>query len=369
MAETTFSKLSDDVTLKIFSLLEDDPRNWARLSCVCRKFNSIITSTCCKSKCLYSFPSISADLLPVSSLDGWASLYKIAVCCPGLQHAGVLFDNSHFGLDRELGPTEEYLHLQTQTRTETETNTTLLSSPPSSSKSPATTVTEVGEAVVHDDDDDDNNNNNIEFGGWSLYDDLYFDTIYDNSETATPMEVTTGVADLDSKFVVTTNPILEEEDDFESKFVVTKLENDEGVKRRKVNVSRLQRSHLASGVWNLSREQGNKLLASRFRDDCLYISDWPGCVHIEEKRSYMLFRGVFKNFKRTRVWRTINDGNRSKIVLNCAFCSCNEVWDLHSAFCLKRGFGFHDDGEPVVRAYVCENGHVSGAWTDLPLYT
>ncbi|KAF9607295.1 hypothetical protein IFM89_033723 [Coptis chinensis] len=44
-----------------------------------------------------------------------------------------------------------------------------------------------------------------------------------------------------------------------------------------------------------------------------------------------------------------------------------ETWDLHSAFCLKRVFGFHDDGEPVVRAYVCENGHVSGAWTDRPM--
>lgn len=189
-----------------------------------------------------------------------------------------------------------------------------------------------------------------ELGGWSLYDDLYFDTIYDNSENSTPMEITTGVEKLDMKLVVP---------------------NDMGneAKRRKVNVSRPLRSHLASGIRNLSREEGNKLLASRFRDDCLYICNWPGCVHIEDKRNYMLFRGVFKNFKRTRVWRTINDGNRSRVDLNCAFCSCKETWDLHSAFCLKRGFGFHDDGEPVVRAYVCENGHVSGAWTDLPLYT
>ncbi|GFY98715.1 F-box family protein [Actinidia rufa] len=138
-------------------------------------------------------------------------------------------------------------------------------------------------------------------------------------------------------------------------------------KRRKI--CRSLRSHLASGVWNLSREQGNKLLASRFRGDCLYICDWPGCVHIEEKRNYMLFRGIFKNFKRSRVWRTINDGNRSKVDLNCAFCPCKQTWDLHSAFCLRRVFGYHDDGEPVVRAYVCENGHVSGAWTDWPLYT
>lgn len=138
-------------------------------------------------------------------------------------------------------------------------------------------------------------------------------------------------------------------------------------KRRKT--CRSLSSHLASGVWNLSREQGNKLLASRFRGDCLYICDWPGCVHVTEKRNYMLFRGIFKNFKKSRVWRTINDEDRSKIDLSCAFCGCKESWDLNSAFCLKRGFGYHDDGEPVVRAYVCEKGHVCGAWTDWPLYT
>ena len=55
-------------------------------------------------------------------------------------------------------------------------------------------------------------------------------------------------------------------------------------------------------------------------------------------------------------------------------------WPLLVLFSLLYGFGmvaldrqvtqdFHDDGEPVVRAYVCENGHVSGAWTNLPLYT
>ncbi|GMI79014.1 EMPFINDLICHER IM DUNKELROTEN LICHT 1 [Hibiscus trionum] len=152
--------------------------------------------------------------------------------------------------------------------------------------------------------------------------------------------------------------------------------DDKGIKRRRElfvgkrrKISRPLRSHLAYGVWNLSREQGNKLLASRFRGDCLYICDWPGCIHTEEKRNYMLFRGIFKNFKRSRVWRTINNGNRRKIDLNCAFCSCKQTWDLHFAFCLRRVFGYYDDGEPVVRAYVCENGHVSDAWTDLPLYT
>ncbi|CBI36850.3 unnamed protein product, partial [Vitis vinifera] len=227
--ETVFSKLSDDVVLSILFKLEDDPRYWARLACVCTKFSSLIRNVCWKTKCSQTIPSIVADLFSgpgdSSPPGGWAALHKLSVCCPGLLHSGT------------------------------------------------------------------------------------------------------------------------------------------------VKSCRPLRSHLASGVWNLSREQGNKLLASRFRGDCLYICDWPGCVHVEEKRNYMLFRGVFKNFKRSRVWRTINDGNRSKVDLNCAFCPCKETWDLHSAFCLRRGFGYHDDGEPVVRAYVCENGHVSGAWTEYPLYT
>ncbi|GAU39076.1 hypothetical protein TSUD_321470 [Trifolium subterraneum] len=36
--------------------------------------------------------------------------------------------------------------------------------------------------------------------------------------------------------------------------------------------------------------------------------------------------------------------------------------------CLRRGFGYHDDVQPVVRAFVCDNGHVSGAWTDVPIF-
>ncbi|KAL3680890.1 hypothetical protein R1sor_023846 [Riccia sorocarpa] len=127
--------------------------------------------------------------------------------------------------------------------------------------------------------------------------------------------------------------------------------------------------HLASGAWNLSREQGNKLLASRFRADCLYICDWPGCEHPGEKRKYKLFRGLFKNFKSSHVWRNLKDMKSKRIGVPCAFCSSSSSWDMMTAFCLRRSFEYHDDGEPVVRAYVCENGHVSGAWTDRPQYT
>jgi hypothetical protein len=128
-------------------------------------------------------------------------------------------------------------------------------------------------------------------------------------------------------------------------------------------------AHLASGARTLSREQGNKLLASRFRGDRLYICDWPGCVHAEERRKYMVFRGVFQDFARSQVRRALRDTRRPTVAVDCAFCGCTQAWDLYSAFCLRSFYGYHDDGEPVVRAYVCENGHVAGAWTERPLYS
>ncbi|KAK4273215.1 hypothetical protein QN277_021659 [Acacia crassicarpa] len=320
MAETVFSMLPDDVTLHIFLNLKDDPRHWARLACVCTKFSSLIRNFCWKINCFHTIPSIVSDLLSDSSVPagGWASLHKLAVCCPGLLHAGVLLDSSDFGLERELGPDEGYQITSSQ-----EIFTSRFNGSSGMGASGSNCY-------------------------WSLFDDLYNDTVYNASESKDGLE----------------SQLCEEA----GKGVVKVDQEFSSCKRRKICRSLRSRSHLASGIWNLSREQGNKLLSRQFRDDCLYICDWPGCLHNEEKRNYMLFRGIFKNFKRSRVYRTINDGNRKKIALSCAFCQCKEVWDLHSAFFLRRFFGFHDDGEPVVRAYVCDNGHVSGAWTDLPLY-
>lgn len=340
-AENVFSYLSDDVVLNIFYKLVDDPRNWSRLACVCTKFSSLIRTICWKNKCHQSIPAVVSDLLPanasvnspVSPPGGWSSLHKLAVCCPGLVHSGVLLENSDFGLERDLGPDENYL----------ENNLFKLGNSKSDlNPSCSSTAVVVNVAV---------NSSNC---SWSLYDDLYLDTVY-NEHDATKSHDQAEVCDEDMNI------------DNDAAAVVTTSCGFGVCKKRKV--CRSLTAHLASEGWNFSREQGNKLLASRFRGDCLYICDWPGCVHTEEKRNYMLFRGVFKNFKKSRVWRTINDGNRSKIDLNCAFCPSNDVWDLHSAFCLRPAYGFHDDGEPVVRAYVCENGHVSGAWTDWPLYT
>ncbi|XP_028781896.1 phytochrome A-associated F-box protein-like [Neltuma alba] len=327
MAETVFSLLPDDVILHIFLYLQDDPRHWARLACVCTKFSSFIRNFCCKIKCSHTIPSVVSDLLFDSSVPpgGWASLQKLAVCCPGLLHAGVPLESSDFGLEREFGQDEGY------------------------QRSPSPHAITPSQEIFTN---RSNGSSDVGASGsnshWSLCDYLYNDTVYNASESKDGPE-----------------PQLFEE---AGKGAVKVDREFSSCKRRKICISLRSRSHLASGIWNLSREQGNKLLARQFRDDCLYICDWPGCLHSEEKRNYMLFRGIFKNFRRTRVWRTINDGNRKKIALCCAFCQCKETWDLHSAFCLRRFFGFHDDGEPVVRAYVCENGHVSGAWTDLPLY-
>ncbi|XP_023526821.1 phytochrome A-associated F-box protein-like [Cucurbita pepo subsp. pepo] len=331
MADSAFSSLPDDILLNIFFKLEDDPRYWARLACVSTKFSSIIRNICWKNKCSKAIPSLVADLAIGGSIPpgGWASLHKLAVCCPGLIHSGVLLENSDFGLGRELGPDENYMKLVASHLSETETK----------SKS-STALFEVNSDLSASASASD--------CAWSLYDDLYLDTVYNDSEASDVPDPQIGVTKVEKGVFMA-----------DREFYLSE--------RRRI--SRSMKSHLASGVWNLSREEGNKLLRSRFRGDSLYICDWPGCVHIEEKRNYMIFRGVFKNFKGSHVWRTIRDGNRNKIDVNCAFCSCNETWDLHSAFCLRRVFGYHDDGEPVVRAYVCENGHVSGAWTDLPLYT
>lgn len=304
------SELTDDIILKILWKVEEDPRDWARLSCVSTKLNSLIHDFCWKNKSSIIIPS---ELLLSSSQD--LSLHKLPFCCPGPLHAGILFNTADFP--------DEQQHQQPITSSSTTTTT------PSSSQ-----TTQTNECSSY----------------WSLYDDLYHDTLYADSEAhhlqqgqeqqeqTNEEEIRTGVVDVPPE-----------------------------AKKRKVNGS--LSSHLATGKWTLSREQGSKLLARQFRDDCLYVCDWPGCVHLEEKRKYRLFRGVFMNFKKTRVWKTVNDiSNRKKIDLACAFCSCNHTWDLHSAFCLRRGFGYHDDGEPVVRAYVCDNGHVSGAWTDMPMY-
>ncbi|KAL8149062.1 phytochrome A-associated F-box protein-like [Apium graveolens] len=297
-----FSKLPDDVVLKIIFNLDDDPKAWAHLACVSTKFCSLLNTFCWKIKCTQTIPSLVSHLVCVepnnSPPGGWSALFKLCFCCPGLAQAGVVVEN----LD-----------------------------------------------VVP--------SNLAQFGTFNQNLDVGPSNLAQLGTFNNPVSVSDSVVSLN---------------DVSLKKWVDDESSDDGVvgnvcKRRKI--CRFVGSHLACGARELSREQGNKLLASRFRGDCLYICGWPGCVHNDGKRNYMLFRGIFKNFKESRVWRTLSYGDRNKVDLSCAYCSCKHTWNLHSAFCLRRAFGFHEDGEPVVRAYVCENGHVSGAWTDWPLYT
>lgn len=266
--------------------------------------------------------------LPDNAPRAWAALHKLSVCCPGLLRAGVLLEPSDdFGLELDIGPdlSVPAPSPSSSSLDHASTATSAPAPPPDSSSSSAAAATT-----------------------WSLYDDLYLDTAYDCSPseaaqisntaaTPAPAAARRGVAS--------------------------------GSRRRARRWLGTVGAHLASGSWTLSREQGNKLLASRFRGDRLYICDWPGCVHAEERRKYMVFRGVFHDFPRSQVRRALRDTRRPTVAVDCAFCGCTEAWDLYAAFCLRSFYGYHDDGEPVVRAYVCENGHVAGAWTERPLYS
>ncbi|KAJ6674932.1 EID1-LIKE F-BOX PROTEIN 2-RELATED [Salix viminalis] len=165
MTAAIFSKLSDDVVLNIFSKLEDDPRNWARLACVCSKFTSLIRHVCWKSKCNETIPSVVTDLLPSpdsSFPGGWSALYKLAVCCPGLQHAGVLLELSDFGLERELGP-DDYFRISKATPSEPHL--------PQQASDSCSNL-----------ENCDSNLENCD-SSWSLFDDLYYDTLYNVSES------------------------------------------------------------------------------------------------------------------------------------------------------------------------------------------
>jgi hypothetical protein len=359
VAETTspLSALADDVLLQILGRLEGDPRDWARASCASPRLAALLGSACLPPRLSRALP---AELLPAPPPEGapaaWAALQKLSVCCPGLRRAGVLLEPSDdFGLELEIGPDV----------------VPLFGSPSDDASSvdgiEATATSRAPEAGGSID---------AATSAWSLYDDLYLDAAYDrSSETQIPAAPAPdpAAAVIREENKVTTTPApdpaaaaIREE----SKETTTPAATN-GV----VAGTRQRRwvgpvgAHLASRPWTLSREQGNKLLASRFRGDRLYLCNWPGCVHAEERRKYMVFRGVFQDFARSQVRRALRDTRRPTVAVECAYCGCKEAWDLYAAFCLRSFYGYHDDGDPVVRAYVCKNGHVAGAWTERPLYS
>lgn len=111
-----FSRIVEDIIVNIFGRLEDDPRDLARLACVCRRFRSVIKTSCYKRQCMRVVPCIVSELMQSSSRQdvlveppgGWEALQKVLVCCPGLSHAGVLLNCWDYGLEREIGRSDDF---------------------------------------------------------------------------------------------------------------------------------------------------------------------------------------------------------------------------------------------------------------------
>ncbi|CAL5094543.1 unnamed protein product [Urochloa decumbens] len=363
------SSLADDVLLQILGRLEGDPRDWARASCASPRLAALLRAACLPPRLTRELP---AELLPAPPPDGapaaWAALHKLSVCCPGLLRAGVLLEpTDDFGLELDIGPDVPIRALAPAGDASAAEG--LEATATSRDRSGDVAVARCGAGGSSD-------------AAWSLYDDLYLDAAYDcSSEPQIPAAVAAAPAPLDPaspRAAPAIREAVEEEEEANPTAANASSCGGGGVVRRGVVAGSRRHprrwlgtvgAHLATGSWTLSREQGNKLLASRFRGDQLYLCDWPGCVHAEERRKYMVFRGVFHNFARSQVRRALRDTRRPTVAVECAFCGCKEAWDLYAAFCLRSFYGYHDDGEPVVRAYVCENGHVAGAWTERPLYS
>lgn len=365
-----FSRISEDILVNVFARLEQDPRDLARLACVCRRFKNVIRTNCWRHQCMRVVPTVVNELMSqqLQKRDllgeppgGWGSLQKILVCCPGLQHAGVMLESWDFGLDRELGSSDEY-YPQYQSEPSRGFDSVVSSDLSTSvgkeqvpSEPAIESVTTLGfkrKKMIEFGEEGtraDGPIKHMKQGGLHYHNKVMQDHRILSSYRRIEPVSHQGAAGLHQPPV---NKLLEETSgngEYDCN------DNHKG-------------AHLAKGSWSLTREQGNKLLASRFRDDSLFICDWPGCCHQGEKRVYKLFRGIFKNFKQSHVWRNLKDQGCRHTNLSCAFCSSRKTFDMVTSFCLRRSFEYHEDGEPVVRAYVCENGHVAGAWTDRPLY-
>lgn len=111
-----FSRIVEDIIVNIFGRLEDDPRDLARLVCVCRRFPSVIKTSCYKRQCMRVIPCIVSELMQPNSWQdvlveppgGWEALQKVLVCCPGLSHAGILLNSWDYGLERAIGRSDDF---------------------------------------------------------------------------------------------------------------------------------------------------------------------------------------------------------------------------------------------------------------------
>ncbi|KAG0580841.1 hypothetical protein KC19_4G204100 [Ceratodon purpureus] len=369
-----FSRISEDILVNVFARLEQDPRDLARLACVCRRFKNVIRTNCWRHQCMRMVPTVVSELMSQPKLKrdligeppgGWGSLQKLLVCCPGLRHAGVLLESWDFGLERMLGSSEEYCvvrrpsdpsqGIESVNSSEQLTASGKEQVPPAGVNGIVTStgfkrkkMKEAGEEFTRS----DGPVKHMKQGGLHYHNKVMQDQRIVSSYRRTE----SAGHDRNQRAVELHQPPVE-------KTLEESLMIDSGPGCNDDH----DRAHLAKGAWSLSREQGNIMLASRFRDDSLFICDWPGCHHQGEKRVYKVFRGIFKNFKQSHVWRNLKDQGSQHTDLSCAFCTSRKTYDMVTSFCLRRSLEYHEDGEPVVRAYVCENGHVAGAWTDRPL--
>ncbi|KAG0578872.1 hypothetical protein KC19_4G056000 [Ceratodon purpureus] len=446
-----FSRIVEDIIVNIFGRLEDDPRDLARLACVCRRFRGVIKTSCYKRQCMRVVPSIVSELMQSSSRQdvlveppgGWEALQKVLVCCPGLSHAGVLLNCWDYGLEREIGRSDDFelvrrddlpeVGLTIEAEDVHDTTGAVNSGLDVIVNEQEKSGDDLLQILISENLQENVTNPEATSGAHSQQDmennvDYQCGTRERKDRVDTPCSSSCSNLSSDSEadadgrkssilgkekeVLVGDGPIKQmktgdihyhgkvmKEPKYHGSY--RRLDRDSAergrspsprIRERRGSRSRsgsrersgsssggkrgnyLERRinheeepHLAKGTWTLTREQGNKLLASRFRSDSLYICEWPGCTHQGERRMYKLFRGIFKNFKHSHVFRNLKDLKAKRTEIRCAFCS-EETYDMVTSFCLRRSFEYHDDGEPVIRAYVCENGHVAGAWTDRPLY-
>ncbi|XP_004967124.1 phytochrome A-associated F-box protein-like [Setaria italica] len=211
----------------------------------------------------------------------WAALHKLSVCCPRLLRVGVLLEpTGDFGLKLDIGPDVPIRALDGDSIA-----AAFVEGLEATATSRNRTADIAADAVAQ------GGAGNSTDAAWSLYDDMYLDVACDcSSEPQIPPAV--AAPDPGTPPAGPTIRDAKEEEEAaatDASCSVARCGVVAGSRRHPRRWLGTVGAHLASGSWTLSREQRNKLLASRFRGD--QLCDWLGCVHAEECRKYMAFRG------------------------------------------------------------------------------
>lgn len=249
-----FSRISEDILVNVFARLEPDPRDLARLACVCRRFKNVVRISCWRHQCIRVVPTVVSELMSQHQQNrdllgeppgGWGSLQKLLVCCPGLRHAGVLLESWDFGLERELGISEEFYVVKSPSESSHQGIDSVISSELSSAVgkdqgSKRKKMKESGEEVART----EGPIKHMKKGGLHYHNKVMQDQRIMSSYRRT--EPAGHDSNQRGKELPGEKPVEESLGDGDSGC------ND-------------SRAHLAKGPWSLTREQGNKLLASRLK--------------------------------------------------------------------------------------------------------